>query len=87
LHGQDAIPHLKNSNDVGWVTVGATSQAVLTKAGNRTFRATSITTYLTKGGTLEKAVNVANHASTRTKQLYHQHSDAVALDEIERIVI
>jgi hypothetical protein len=60
---------------------------LLTKAGNRTFRATSITAYLTKGGTLEKAVNMANHASTRATQFYHQRSDAVALDEIEQIVI
>jgi integrase/recombinase XerC len=60
---------------------------LLTKAGNHTFRATGITAYLTNGGTLEKAANMANHASTRTTQLYDRRSDAVTLDEIERILI
>jgi hypothetical protein len=29
----------------------------------------------------------ANHASTRTTQLYDQRSDEVSLDEVERILI
>ena len=39
------------------------------------------------GGTMEKAAMIANHASTRTTQLYDRHSDEVSLDEIERILI
>jgi hypothetical protein len=38
------------------------------------------------GGTLEKAAAMANHASTRTMQLYDRR-DEVSLDEVERIVI
>jgi len=41
-----------------------------TKIGNHSFRATGITAYLKNGGTLEKAATMANHASTRTTQLY-----------------
>lgn len=52
-----------------------------------TFRATGITAYLKNGGTLEKAANMANHASTRTTQLYDRRSDEVSLDEVERILI
>jgi hypothetical protein len=36
---------------------------------------------------LEKAAAMANHASTRTTQLYDRHRDEVSLDEVERIVI
>lgn len=52
-----------------------------------TFRATGITAYLKNGGTLEKAALMANHASTRTTQLYDRRSDEVSLDEVERILI
>ena len=52
-----------------------------------TFRATGITAYLRNGGTLEKAAAMANHASTRTTQLYDRRHDAVTLDEVERVLI
>jgi len=52
-----------------------------------TFRATGITAYLQNGGTLENAARIAAHESTRTTQLYNRTSDAVTLDEIERILI
>ena len=44
-------------------------------------------TYLKNGGTLEKAAAMANHASTRTTQLYDRRRDEVSLDEVERIAI
>jgi hypothetical protein len=46
-----------------------------------------ITTYLRNGGTLENAAAMANHASTRTTQLYDRRRDEVSLDEVERIAI
>lgn len=55
--------------------------------GNHTFRATGITAYLSNGGTLEKAQAIAAHASPRTTKLYDRTSDAISLDEIERIII
>ena len=58
-----------------------------TKLGNHNFRATGITAYLKNGGTLEKAAAMANHASTRTTQLYDRRRDGVSLDEVERIVM
>ena len=50
-------------------------------------RATGITAYLKNGGTLEKAAAMANHAWTRTTQLYDRRRDELSLDEVERIVI
>lgn len=52
-----------------------------------TFRATGITRYLECGGTIERAASIACHESTRTTQLYNRTSDAVSLDEIEKILI
>ena len=65
----------------------AASAGIDTKVGNHSFRATGITAYLKNSGTLEKAAAMANHASTRTTQLYYRRSDEVSLDEVERVVI
>lgn len=51
-----------------------------------TFRATGITAYLENGGTIEHAQQIAAHESPRTTKLYDRTSDAISLDEIERIV-
>jgi hypothetical protein len=37
--------------------------------------------------TLEKAAAMANHASTRTTQLYDRRSDKTSLDDVERVVV
>ena len=65
----------------------AAGAGIDTKVGNHTFRATGITAYLKNGGTLENAAAMANHASTRTTQLYDRRRDEVNLDEVERISI
>lgn len=61
--------------------------SIATKAGNHSFRATGITDYLKNGGSLEKATIMANHASTRTTQLYDRRRDEMTLDEVEKIGI
>ncbi len=63
----------------------AAAAGIETKIGNHSFRATGITAYLKNGGTLEKAAQMANHASTRTTQLYDRRHDEMSLDEVERI--
>jgi integrase/recombinase XerC len=45
-----------------------------------------VTAYL-KSGTLERAAQMANHASTRTTQLYDPRAEEVTLDEVERVMI
>ncbi len=65
----------------------AVAAGIETKVGNHSFRATGITAYLKNGGTLEKAAAMANHASTRTTQLYDRRRDEMSLDEVERILV
>jgi site-specific recombinase XerD len=57
-----------------------------TKIGCHTFRATGITIYLTNGGDLEKAQQMAAHESPRTTKLYDRRNDVVSLDEVEKVV-
>lgn len=65
----------------------ATDAGIATQIGNHTFRATGITTYLKNGGTLENAARMANHASTRTTQIYDRRPDEITLAEVERVRI
>ena len=65
----------------------AKHSGLLTAVCCHTFRATGITAFLLGGGSLETAQRVANHESPRTTKLYDRTSDAISLDEIERIVL
>jgi len=76
---------LPQANAYAMVRRRAVAAGIWTKIGNHSFRATGITAYLKNGGTLEKAAAMANHASTRTTQLYDRRRDEMSLDEVERI--
>jgi integrase len=65
----------------------AAAAGMETKLGNHSFRETGITAYLKNGGMLEKAAQMANHASTRTTQLYERRSEALSLDNVEGIQV
>jgi site-specific recombinase XerC len=78
---------LPQSNAYAMIRRRAAAAGIATKLGNHSFRATGITAYLKNGGTLENAAAMANHASTRTTQLYDRRRDEISLDEVERIVI
>ena len=78
---------LPQANAYQMIRRRARGAEIATKIGNHTFRATGITAYLKNGGTLEKAAAMANHASTRTTQLYDRRRDEMSLDEVERVVI
>ncbi|MBA4306941.1 MAG: integrase [Sphingopyxis sp.] len=78
---------LPQANAYAMVRRRAKAASIATRIGNHSFRATGITAYLKNGGTLEKAAQMANHASTRTTQLYDRRSDDVSLDEVERVLI
>jgi hypothetical protein len=60
---------------------------IATKLGNHSFPGDRDYRLSQDGATLEKAAAMANHASTRTTQLYDRRRDEVSLDEVERIVI
>jgi integrase len=76
---------LPQANAHAMIRRRAAAAGIMTKVGNHSFRATGITAYLKNGGTLEKAAAMANHASTRTTQLYDRRRDEMSLDEVERI--
>lgn len=54
---------------------------------NHSFRATGITAFISGGGTVDKARQMAAHASTKTTELYNRTGDEITLDEVERITI
>jgi site-specific recombinase XerD len=83
--GQLSGAPLPQANAYAMVRRRAVAAGIRTKIGNHTFRATGITAYLKNGGTLENAAAMANHASTRTTQLYDRRRDDISLDEVERI--
>jgi len=53
--------------------------------GNHSFRATGITAYLSNGGALEHAQDMAAHESPRTTKLYDRTKERLTQDEVERI--
>jgi integrase len=53
--------------------------------GNHSFHATGITAYLSNGGVLEYAQEMAAHESPRTTKLYDRTKERLTLDEVERI--
>ncbi len=63
----------------------AKKAGIRTPIGCHSFRATGITNYLEHAGTLEKAQQMAAHASPRTTKLYDRTNDQVTLDEVEKI--
>jgi integrase/recombinase XerC len=78
---------LPQANAYAMIRRRAAAAGIKTRIGNHTFRATGITAYLKNGGILEQAAAMANHASTRTTQLYDRRRDELTLDEVERIFI
>jgi site-specific recombinase XerD len=78
---------LPQANAYAMIQRRAKSGGITTRVGNHTFRATGITAYLKNGGTLERAAQMANHASTRTTQLYDRRAEELTFDEVERILV
>ena len=85
--GQLSANALPQANAHAMVRRRALAAGIKTPIGNHTFRATGITAYLKNGGTLENAAAMANHASTRTTQLYDRRREEISLDEVERIQV
>ena len=78
---------LLQANAYAMVRRRSKAASIATWINNHSFRATGIAAYLKNGGTLENAAQMANHASTRTTQLFDRRSDDVSLDEVERVLI
>ena len=63
----------------------AAAAGIFAPIGNHTFRATGITAYLSNGGALEHAQEMAAHESPRTTKLYDRTKERLTQDEVERI--
>jgi site-specific recombinase XerD len=63
----------------------AVAAGIMEPIGNHTFRATGITAYLSNGGALEHAQEMAGHESPRTTKLYDRTKERLTQDEVERI--
>jgi site-specific recombinase XerD len=63
----------------------AIAAGVTAPIGNHSFRATGITSYLSNGGTLEHAQEMAAHESPRTTKLYDKTKEHLTQNEVERI--
>lgn len=81
-------PHRKTQQDAYRMIQRQARQAgTKTRICNHSMRATGITDYLKSDGSLVEARKIANHADTRTTQLYDQRDDAASLDEYGRVGI
>lgn len=76
---------LSQSNAYVMVQKRAKEAGIKTVICNHTFRATGITAFLENNGTLERAARIANHASTRTTQLYDRRSRKILQKDVEKI--
>ena len=88
--GKTGAAHGPTNDPVGRVSHDprrATGPAIKTLIGCHTFRATGIAAYLSNGGKLEVAQQMAAHESARTTGLYDRRGDDISLDEVERIAI
>lgn len=81
-------PHRMTQQDAYRLIQRHAKQAgIKTRIGNHTMRATGITDYLKSDGSLSEARKMANHADTRTTQLYDRRGDAASLDEYGKVGI
>ena len=78
---------LPQANAYAMIQRRAKSAGIATRICNHTFRATGVTAHLKNGDTLERAAQMANHASTRTTQVYDRRAEEVTLNEVERILV
>lgn len=63
----------------------AVAVGIFAPIGNHSFRATGITAYLSNGGALEHAQDMAAHESPRTTKLYDRTKERLTQNEVERI--
>src|SRR5271163_2404940 len=86
-HGGAALADQPMTQVDAWrmVRKRALAAGIMAPIGNHSFRATGITAYLSNGGALEHAQEMAAHESPRTTKLYDRTKERLTQDEVERI--
>jgi integrase len=86
-HNANVLSERPMDQKDGWrmIRKHAAAAGIMAPIGNHSFRATGITNFLENGGSLEKAQDMAAHASPRTTRLYDRRNDRLKQAEVERI--
>lgn len=86
-HAADVLTEQPMSQSDAWRMIRrrAAAAGIMAPIGNHTMRATGITAYLSNGGQLEHAQEMAAHESPRTTKLYDRTKERLTQDEVERI--
>ena len=86
-HRATALAERPMSQSDAWRMIRrrAVAVGIFAPIGNHSFRATGITAYLSNGGALEHAQEMAAHESPRTTKLYDRTKERLTQDEVERI--
>jgi site-specific recombinase XerD len=86
-HNSNALSDQPMDQSAAWRMIRrrASAAGIHAPIGNHTFRATGITAYLSNGGALEHAQEMAAHESPRTTKLYDRTRELLTQDEVERI--
>jgi site-specific recombinase XerD len=86
-HNGNALSDQPMDQSAAWRMIRrrAAAAGIHAPIGNHTFRATGITAYLSNGGALEHAQEMAAHESPRTTKLYDRTKERLTQDEVERI--
>jgi site-specific recombinase XerD len=86
-HNGNALSDQAMDQSAAWRMIRrrAAAAGIHAPIGNHTFRATGITAYLSNGGALEHAQEMAAHESPRTTKLYDRTRERLTQDEVERI--
>src|ERR1700761_1670343 len=86
-HNANALTSMPMDQSAAWTMVRrrALAAGIHAPIGNHSFRATGITAYLSNGGALEHAQEMAAHESPRTTKLYDRTKERLTQQEVERI--
>jgi site-specific recombinase XerD len=86
-HNGMALTEQPMDQSAAWLMIRrrALAAGIMAPIGNHSFRATGITAYLSNGGALEHAQEMAAHESPRTTKLYDRTKERLTQDEVEKI--
>ena len=86
-HNGMALTEQPMDQSAAWLMIRrrALAAGIMAPIGNHSFRATGITAYLSNGGALEHAQEMAAHESPRTTTLYDRTKERLTQNEVERI--
>ncbi len=85
--GRLSSRHLNRRSVLKLVEKQANATGILKKVCCHSFRATGITEYMNRGGTIDVAQRIAGHQSSTTTKIYDRSRDRLTLEEIERVSI